>query len=70
MRGAARRRSTSEGEGERLSSTLNLPEAAQFNRFNPDRYASTPQINTKAVEGLILNPGSVLGRGVLRILST
>ena len=45
MRGAARRRSTSEGEGDRLSTTLNLPEAVQFNQFNPDRYASTPQIN-------------------------
>ena len=46
MQGAARRRSTSEGEGDRLSSTLSLPEAVQFNRFNPDRYASTPQVNT------------------------
>ena len=46
MRGATRRRSTSEGEGDRLSSTLNLPEAVQFNRFNSDRYASTPQVNT------------------------
>ena len=46
MRGAARRRSTSEGEGDRLSSTLNLSEAVQFNRFNPDRYESTPQVNT------------------------
>ena len=36
----------SEGEGDRLSSTLNLPEVVQFNRFNPDRYASTPQVNT------------------------
>ena len=48
MRGAGRRRSTSEGEGDRLSSTLNLPEAARFNRFeniDSNRYASTPQIN-------------------------
>jgi len=48
MRGAGRRRSTSEGEGDRLSSTLNLPEAARFNRFeniNSNRYASTPQID-------------------------
>ena len=36
----------SEGEGDRLSSTLNLPEVVQFNRFNPDRYTSTPQVNT------------------------
>ena len=44
MWGAAKRRSTSEGEGERLSSTLNLPEAIRFDRFN--FYASTPQVNT------------------------
>ena len=48
MWGAGRRRSTSEGEGDRLSSTLNLPEAARSNRFEiieSNRYASTPQIN-------------------------
>ena len=48
IRGTGRRRSTSEGEGDRLSSTLNLPEAARFNRFDDidsDRYASTPHIN-------------------------
>ncbi len=48
MRGAGRRRSTSEGEGDRLSSTLDLPEAARFNRLeivNSNRYASTPQID-------------------------
>ena len=48
MRGTVRRRSTSEGEGDRLSSTLNLPEAARFNRFDhidSNRYASTPQIS-------------------------
>ena len=52
MRGAGRRRSTSEGEGDRLSSTLNLPEAARFNRFeiiDSNRYASTPQINVTGV---------------------
>ena len=48
MRGAGRRRSTSEGEGDRLSRTLNSPEAARFNRLeivNSNRYASTPQID-------------------------
>jgi hypothetical protein len=46
MRGAGRRRSTSEGEGDRLSSTLDLPEAARFNRLEiVNRYASTPQID-------------------------
>ena len=48
QRGASRRRSTSEGEGELLSSTLNLPETVTINRFsnlNTDRCVSTPQIN-------------------------
>ena len=48
MRGAARKRSTSEGEGDRQSSTLNLPEAVpinRFNNFNADRCLSSPQIN-------------------------
>ena len=48
MWGAVRKRSTSEGEGDRLSSILNLLEATTFNRFNnlnADRCASTPQIN-------------------------
>ena len=46
MRGAGRRRSTSEGEGDRLSSTLDLPEAARFNRLEiVNRYVSTPQID-------------------------
>ena len=34
---------------DRLSSTLNLPEAVRFNRFNninSDLYASTPQVNS------------------------
>ncbi len=53
MRGAGRRRSTSEGEGDRLSSTLDLPEAARFNRLEiVNRYASTPQID---VTGFIEN---------------
>ena len=46
--GAARNRSMSEGEGDKLASTLNLPEAAtinRFNNFNTDRCTSTPQIN-------------------------
>ena len=49
MSGASRRRSTSVGEGELLSSTLNLPEAVltnRFNEFNPEKCVSTPQINT------------------------
>ncbi len=48
QRGASRGRSTSEGEGELLSSTLNLPETVTINRFsnlNTDRCVSTPQIN-------------------------
>ena len=48
MWGAARKSSTSEGEGDRLSSILNLLEATTFNRFNnfnADRCALTPQIN-------------------------
>ena len=51
MRGAARRRSTSEGEGDRMSSTLNLPEAVRFDRFNPDRYTSTPADNYESSRG-------------------
>ena len=38
----------SKGEGERLSSTLNLPEVApitRFNGFNTERCVSTPHIN-------------------------
>ena len=49
MRGAARKRSTSEEKGDRLSSTLNLPEAVpihRFNEFNAERCVSTPHINT------------------------
>ena len=48
MRGAARKRSTSEGEEDRLSSTLNLPEAVpihRFNEFNAERCVSTHHIN-------------------------
>ena len=48
MRGVARRRSTSEGEEDRLSSTLNFPKAipiSRLNEFNTERCASTPQIN-------------------------
>jgi len=48
MWGTGRRRSTSEGDGDRLSSTLNLPEATRFNRFDDidsNRYASTPHVN-------------------------
>ena len=46
--GGARKRSTSEGEGKRLSSTLNLPGSApitRFNEFNTERCVSTPHIN-------------------------
>ena len=68
-RGAGRRRSTSEGEGDRLSSTLNLPEATRFNQFeniNSNRYASTPQID---VTGFIDdNIESVLDRGLFQML--
>ena len=49
MPGSSRRRSTSEGEGGILSSTLNLPDYAQTSRlpeFNPARCVSTPHINT------------------------
>ena len=46
MAGVRRRRSTSLGEGDPLSSTLNLPEVRPMNRFNTDRCMSTPQINT------------------------
>ena len=49
MPGSSRRRSTSEGEGGILSSTLNLPDYAQTSRlpeFNPVRCGSTPHINT------------------------
>ena len=44
----ARRRSTSVGEGDILSSTLHVPQASSTNRFsnfNPDRCVSTLQIN-------------------------
>ena len=80
MRGSGRRMSTSEGEGDRLSSTLNLPEAARFNRFDnidSNRYVSTPQINVTGFiddnlessrGGCGLNPGSALGRGQLQTL--
>ena len=49
MSGANRRRSTSEGERDHLSSTLNLPEHTSNSRipsFNPERCVSTPHINT------------------------
>lgn len=45
---AGRKRSTSEGEKDILSCTLNLPKAVLINRFsdlNPDRCVSTPHIN-------------------------
>ena len=48
MSGTNRRRSTSEGEGDLLSNTLNLPEAVftpRLNELNPERCTSTPQIN-------------------------
>jgi len=78
MRGAGRRRSTSEGEGDRLSSTLNLPEAARFNRFeniDSNRYASTPQIdvtgfiddNIESSRGTRFEE-SVLDRGLFQTL--
>ena len=44
----ARRRSTSLGDGDILSSTIDMPQASSTNRFsnfNPDRCVSTPQIN-------------------------
>ena len=47
-RRGARRRSTSVGEEDILSSTLDMPEASSTNRFsnfNPDRCVSTPQID-------------------------
>ena len=43
-----RRRSTSLGEGDILSSTIDVPQASSingFSNFNPDRCVSTPQIN-------------------------
>ena len=78
MRGAARRRSTSEGKGDRLSSTLNLPEALRFDRFNSiDMHPlfklilqGLLMIILKVVEGRGLNPESVLDQGVFLILST
>ena len=48
MSGTNRRRSTSEGERDHMSSTLNLPEHTSISRlpnFNPERCVSSPHIN-------------------------
>ncbi len=70
MRGASRRRATSEREGYILSSTLNLLETASTNRFsnfNPDRCVSTAQINlTGFIDDTFCDKrGTCLEEGVL-----
>ena len=48
MERRARRRSTSLGDGDMLSSTIDMPQASSTNRlsnFNNDRCVSTPHIN-------------------------
>ena len=79
MRGAGRRRSTSEGEGDRLSSTLNLPEAHDLTnliilipidvRLHLRLMLLGLLMTTLRVAGgRGLNPGSILGRGQLQML--
>ena len=52
----AKRRSTSVGEGDILSSTLDMPQASStngFSNFNPDRCVSTPQAGRALQEVII-----------------
>ena len=39
-----------------MSGTLNLPEAVRFDRFNPDRYTSTPADNYESSRGTHFEP--------------
>ena len=64
MERRVRRRSTSLGDGDMLSSTIDMPQASSTNRlsnFNNDRCVSTPHINVTVL--LMIPIGTIGGHG-------
>ena len=79
MRGVGRRRSTSEGEGDKLSSTLDLPEGVRLTDWRMLISIDMRRLLRLMLRGLLMitlrvvggrgwNQGSVLDQGLFQML--